>query len=95
MSLTEPYLDRKANQFKAREKLKELVAMGDTPTPYTSKKITVERIVTEVETYEIYPEQLGEFMDCDKCRLTADFGQPTGEYYSDKRRVLTTNGDQE
>lgn len=91
----EPFIDRKANQVKAREKLKELVSMDDTPAPYTSKKITVERIVTEVETYEIHPEQLGAFIDCADHRLEIDFGKPTGEFYSDKRRVLTTNGDQE
>lgn len=90
----EPFLDRKANQAKVREKLKELLAMSDTPAPYTSEKITVERIVTQVETYEIHPEQLEAFIDCDECRLAADYGQPTGEFYSDKRRVLT-NGDQE
>ena len=80
-------------------------AESNTPAPYTSKKITVERVVTEVETYEIHPEQLEAFIDCAECRLTADFGQPTGEFYSDKRKVLTTgrtdevsepiNGDQE
>lgn len=67
----------------------------NTPAPYISERIMVERIVTQVETYEIYPEQLDAFIDCAECRLTADFGQPTGEFYSDKRRVLTTNGDQE
>lgn len=61
---------------------------------YTSKKITVERIVTEVETYEIYPEQLEAFIDCADHRLEIDFGKPTGEFYSDKRRVLTI-GDKE
>ena len=69
-------------------------AESNTPAPYMSEKITVERIVIEVETYEIHPEQLEAFIDCDECRLTFDFGQPTGEFYSDKRRVLT-NGDQE
>lgn len=70
-------------------------AESNTPALYTSKKITVERIVTEVETYEIHPEQLSEFIDCADHRLEIDFGKPTGEFYSDKRRVLTTNEDQE
>ena len=69
-------------------------AVNTTPAPYASEKITVERIVTQAEIYETRPEQLGAFIDCADHRLEIDFGQPTGEFYSDKCRVLT-NGDQE
>lgn len=86
------YVSLADRQQRAKDNLLAMLeqAESNTPAPYTSEKITVERIVTEVETYEIHPEQLGAFIDCDECRLTVNFGQPTGEFYSDKRRVLTT-----
>ena len=101
------YISLADRQQRAKDNLLAMLeqAESNTPAPYTSKKITVGRVVTEVETYEIHPEQLEAFIDCAECRLTADFGQPTGEFYSDKRKVLTTgrtdevsepiNGDQE
>lgn len=91
------YISLADRQQRAKDNLLAMLeqAESNTPAPYTSKKITVERIVTEVETYEIHPEQLEAFIDCADHRLEIDFGKPTGEFYSDKRRVLTTNGDQE
>lgn len=86
------YVSLADRQQRAKDNLLAMLeqAESNTPAPYTSEKITVERIVTEVETYEIHPEQLGAFIDCADHRLEIDFGKPTGEFYSDKRKVLTT-----
>lgn len=85
------YVSLADRQQRAKDNLLAMLeqAESNTPAPYTSEKITVERIVTEVETYEIHPEQLGAFIDCADHRLEIDFGKPTGEYRSDKRKVLT------
>lgn len=88
----EPYLDRKANQEQARQRLLAMIAerkreSGHTPT-YTSEKILIEHIETTTQVYEIHPEQLEQFIECDSYRLEICFGKPCDEHYAEKRRVL-------
>ena len=88
----EPYLDRKANQEQARQRLLTMIvgrkcASGHAPT-HTSEKILIERIETTTQVYEIYPEQLEQFIECDSDRLEVCFGKPCDEHYAEKRRVL-------
>lgn len=62
-------------------------ASGHAPT-YTSEKILIERIETTTQVYEIHPEQLEQFIECDSDRLEICFGKPCDEHYAEKRRVL-------
>lgn len=88
----EQFLDCKANQEQARQRLLAMIAecrseSGHAPT-YTSEKILIERIETTTQVYEIHPEQLEQFIECDSDRLEVCFGKPCDEHYAEKRRVL-------
>ena len=76
----EPYLDRKANQEQARQRLLAMIAERKRESVhapiYTSEKILIEHIETTTQVYEIHPEQLEQFIECDSDRLEICFGKP-------------------
>ena len=88
----EPYLDCKANREQAKQRILVMIAKcrsesGHAQT-YTSEKILIEHIETTTQVYEIHPEQLEQFIECDSDRLEICFGKPCDEHYAEKRRVL-------
>lgn len=52
------------------------------------QQILVERIETTTQVYEIHPEQLEQFTECDSDYLKSCFGKPCDVRYTEERSVL-------